>query len=62
MAAASGLTMAGLVGILDPPRPEAIEACSIVVKMITGDHPGTATAVARMLGIVPAAAPRDTFP
>eukprot|EP00285_Hemiselmis_virescens_P013221 CAMPEP_0173380530 /NCGR_PEP_ID=MMETSP1356-20130122/3202_1 /TAXON_ID=77927 ORGANISM="Hemiselmis virescens, Strain PCC157" /NCGR_SAMPLE_ID=MMETSP1356 /ASSEMBLY_ACC=CAM_ASM_000847 /LENGTH=1147 /DNA_ID=CAMNT_0014334157 /DNA_START=96 /DNA_END=3539 /DNA_ORIENTATION=+ len=53
------LTMIGLVAILDPPRPEAIEGvrvatrAGIVVKMITGDHPATATAIAKMLGIIP---------
>ena len=52
------LTMIGVVAILDPPRPEAIEGvgvaqtAGIVVKMITGDHPATATAIAKMLGIV----------
>mmetsp|Transcript_4907 Transcript_4907/g.10865 ORF Transcript_4907/g.10865 Transcript_4907/m.10865 type:complete len:1039 (+) Transcript_4907:173-3289(+) len=52
------LTMIGVVAILDPPRPEAIEGVAvaqmagIVVKMITGDHPATATAIAKMLGIV----------
>jgi len=52
------LCMVGLVGILDPPRPEAVEACRVAagagidVKMITGDHPDTAAAVARQLGIM----------
>jgi magnesium-transporting ATPase (P-type) len=62
----SGLVLLGLVGILDPPRAEAaaaIETChaaGIRVKMITGDHAGTATAIARRLGIVPEApAPED---
>jgi len=47
----------GLVGIIDPPRPEAIEAirachaAGIRVKMITGDHAGTATAIGREMGI-----------
>jgi magnesium-transporting ATPase (P-type) len=47
----------GLVGIVDPPRPEAIEAIAackqagIRVKMITGDHAGTATAIGREMGI-----------
>ncbi|MBV8586832.1 MAG: cation-transporting P-type ATPase [Verrucomicrobia bacterium] len=47
----------GLVGIIDPPRPEAIEAIAackeagIQVKMITGDHAGTATAIGREMGI-----------
>ena len=48
----------GLVGLADPPRPEAAEAIAtarsagIDVKMITGDHPATATAIAAELGIV----------
>jgi len=47
----------GLAGIVDPPRPEAIEAITackqagIRVKMITGDHAGTATAIGREMGI-----------
>ena len=51
------LTMLGLVGIADPPRPEvkgAIERCSsagISVKMITGDHLGTAAAIGAELGL-----------
>ena len=51
------LTLLGLVGIVDPPRPEAAEAVSeakqagIAVHMITGDHVGTASAIARDLGI-----------
>jgi magnesium-transporting ATPase (P-type) len=53
-----GLTFLGIVGIVDPPRPEATaaiaeaHAAGIRVKMITGDHRGTATAIARELGIV----------
>ena len=53
-----GLVFLGLVGMIDPPRPRAItsvrtcHAAGIRVKMITGDHPGTAMAVARQLGIV----------
>lgn len=52
-----GWTFLGLVGMIDPPRPEAIEAISqcqragISVKMITGDHKATASAIARELGI-----------
>jgi magnesium-transporting ATPase (P-type) len=52
-----GLVFLGVVGILDPPRPEAIEAigtcqqAGIRVKMITGDHSGTATAIGREMGI-----------
>lgn len=51
------LIFAGITGIVDPPRPEAIEAidachhADITVKMITGDHAGTATAIARQMGI-----------
>lgn len=52
------LEMLGVVGIVDPPRPEAVAAIAdchragIRVKMITGDHVGTAVAIARELGIV----------
>jgi len=55
--AVDGLTMLGLVGLLDPPRPEArvaIARCAdagIAVKMITGDHAATAQAIAADLGI-----------
>lgn len=51
------LIFEGLVGLADPPRPEArqaIEQCQragIAVKMITGDHPVTACAIAAELGI-----------
>lgn len=51
------LTFLGLLGIMDPPRPEAreaIEQCEgagIAVKMITGDHKSTAAAIARELGL-----------
>jgi len=54
----TGLTFLGVVGIVDPPRPEAVAAIAdchragIAVKMITGDHAGTAVAIARELGIV----------
>lgn len=58
MAWVSELSLCGLVGIIDPPRPEAREsiaqcnAAGIRVKMITGDHPVTAAAIARELGLV----------
>ena len=51
------LTLEALIGILDPPRPEAIAAVAecrdagISVKMITGDHATTAGAIAERLGI-----------
>jgi magnesium-transporting ATPase (P-type) len=55
---ASGLTLLGLQGMMDPPRPEAVvavRACrsaGIRVKMITGDHAVTAMAVARAMGLI----------
>ena len=54
---AGGLVLQGIAGMLDPPRDEAIlavKACrdaGIQVKMITGDHAGTAGSIARMMGI-----------
>ncbi len=53
----SGLTFLGLQGMIDPPRQEAmkaIEACKtagVSVKMITGDHAVTASAIAAQLGL-----------
>lgn len=52
-----GLTLIGLVGIIDPPREEAIRAVAacksagIRVKMITGDHAITASAIGLQMGI-----------
>lgn len=57
------LTLTGLVGLLDPPRPEVpaalaqCRAAGIKVIMITGDHPHTALAIAREIGLVRSAAP-----
>lgn len=54
---ARGLEFLGLQGMLDPPRPEAIQAVAecrsagVQVKMITGDHASTAAAIAAQLGL-----------
>ncbi|MCF8296895.1 MAG: HAD-IC family P-type ATPase [Saprospiraceae bacterium] len=53
----SGFSLVGLIGMIDPPRAEAIaaiKAChsaGIVVKMITGDHKATARSIAIELGL-----------
>ena len=53
----NGFTFIGLVSMIDPPRPEAIQAVAdakrggIKTVMITGDHKVTASAIARQLGI-----------
>ncbi|TFD80616.1 cation-transporting P-type ATPase [Cryobacterium sp. Sr8] len=53
----TGLTLLGLVGIADPPRPQVKDAIALAhragvsVKMITGDHRDTASAIADELGI-----------
>jgi magnesium-transporting ATPase (P-type) len=52
-----GLVLIGLVGLIDPPRAEARAAVAecrragIRVKMITGDHKGTAAAIGRQIGL-----------
>jgi magnesium-transporting ATPase (P-type) len=51
------LTFTGLIGLIDPPRAEAVDAVAechaagIRVKMITGDHAATARAIAGMIGL-----------
>ncbi|MBU2876332.1 cation-transporting P-type ATPase [Aliiglaciecola lipolytica] len=51
------ITLLGLVGMIDPPRQEAIEAVAechragIQVKMITGDHTKTAAAIGKQIGL-----------
>ena len=53
------LTFLGLAGLYDPPRNEtkgAVKECTeagIKVHMLTGDHPGTAAAIAKEVGIIP---------
>ena len=54
------LVFLGLIGLYDPPRPESADAvrhchrAGIKVHMLTGDHPGTARAIAAQVGILPA--------
>lgn len=54
----TGLTFLGLAGLQDPPRPESVAAVAecrdagIQVKMITGDHAGTASAIGRSVGLL----------
>ena len=54
---AGDLTFLGLQGMIDPPRAEAVEAIKICrtagikIKMITGDHPTTAAAIAGQIGL-----------
>jgi len=54
----SGLALIGIVGMMDPPRPEAAESVAMCRSagirpvMITGDHPLTAEVIARRVGII----------
>jgi potassium/sodium efflux P-type ATPase len=62
------LVYLGLVGIIDPPRPEArsavdeAHAAGVRVLMITGDHPHTAARIAADLGLAPAGSAVVTGP
>ena len=53
----AGFELDGLIGMIDPPRPEAVAAVAacrdagITVKMITGDHAATAEAIGEQLGL-----------
>ena len=59
-----GLVLSGLIGLYDPPRPEVPEAIArcrsagIKVIMVTGDHPHTAQAIAREIGLIQGEKPR----
>jgi magnesium-transporting ATPase (P-type) len=65
---AGGFTFLGLQGMIDPPRAEAIravaqcQAAGVQVKMITGDHLGTAVAIGRQLGLRGGPGGRDESP
>jgi len=56
--ATTGLIFIGLVSLQDPPRdevPQAIADCraaGVQVVMVTGDHPLTAAAIARQIGLI----------
>lgn len=56
----NNLVFRGLIGLYDPPRPESAPSvyqcheAGIAVHMLTGDHPGTARAIAAQVGILPA--------
>lgn len=53
-----GLELLGLIGLHDPPRPDVGEVirtarnAGLKLAMITGDHPGTAAAIAREIGLM----------
>ena len=57
------LVLLGVVGIIDPPREEATDSlrqcrsAGVRVKMVTGDHAGTAAAIARLIGLDEGARP-----
>lgn len=61
------LVLSGLIGLHDPPRPEVPEAIArchsagIKVIMVTGDHPHTALAIARSIGLVQGEKPEVVF-
>jgi magnesium-transporting ATPase (P-type) len=63
-----GLTWLGLQGMMDPPRPEAIQAvhacqrAGLAVKMITGDHAVTARVIAQKIGLAGATVPKEGVP
>jgi sodium/potassium-transporting ATPase subunit alpha len=52
------LTFIGIAAIMDPPRPDTAQAIAqcksagIKVFMVTGDHPSTAAAIARQIGLI----------
>ena len=54
----TGLELLGLIGLQDPPRPDVADVigtarrAGLKIAMITGDHPGTAAAIARQIGLI----------
>jgi P-type Ca2+ transporter type 2C len=67
-AAEEELVWLGIIGMIDPPRPEATDSVRLATTagirpiMITGDHPATAAAIAAEIGIVPAGTSAMTGP